>query len=92
MTTEDKTRLTIDLDASLCQRIQAVAARLGVSPSEYCRRILENAVVSDEPAALNYEEMVALVEKNNAWWKENFGDQVFPDSTPMFREMRGYPD
>ena len=92
MTTEDKTRLTIDLDASLCQRIQAVAARLNISPSEYCRQILENAVVSDEPAALNYEEMVALVEKNNAWWKENFGDQVFSDSTPMFRKMRGYPD
>lgn len=92
MTTEDKTRLTIDLDVPLCQRIQAVAARLGVSPSEYCRQILEDAVVSDEPAALSYEEMVALVEKNNAWWIENFGDQVFPDSTPMFRKMRGYPD
>lgn len=92
MTTEDKARLTIDLDAPLCQRLHAVAARRGVSTSDYCRQILETAVASDEPKALSYEEMVALVEKNDAWWKENCGDLVFPDSAPMFRKMRGYPD
>ena len=92
MTTEDKTRLTIDLDASLCQRIQAVAARLGVSPSEYCRQILEDAVASDEPKALTYEEELAWLENLERLRSEIFGDRVLPDSVPMIRKMRGHED
>ena len=92
MTTEDKTRLTIDLDASLCQRIQAVAARLGVSPGEYCRQILEDAVASDESKALTYEEELAWLEKLERLRSEIFGDRVLPDSVPTFRKMRGHKD
>lgn len=92
MTTQERVQLTIELDDALRCRLEDVARRKGVSLSEYCERVMEKAVAEDEPKALTYEEMIALVEKNNAWWKENFGDQVFPDSTPMFRKMRGYPD
>lgn len=92
MTTEDKTRLTIDLDASLCQRIQAVAARLGASPSEYCRQTLENAVASDESKALTHEEELALLENLERLRSDIFDDRVLPDSVPMIREMRGHKD
>ena len=92
MTTENKTRLTIELDDALRCRLEDVAHRKGVSLSEYCERVMEKAVAEDEPRALTPDEVDAWLERLAQLRKEAFGDRVLPDSVPMIRKMRGYED
>ena len=92
MAIEDKTELTIDLDSRLAHRLEAVAAQHGVSPGDYCRQAIEDALATAAPAPLSYEEMVAALDKLEAYKAEVFGDRILPDSVPMFREMRGHDD
>ena len=92
MAIEDKTRLTIDLDSRLAHRLEAVAAQHGVSPDDFCRQAIENALAAAAPTPLSYEEMVVALDKLEAYKGEVFGDRTFPDSVPMFRKMRGHDD
>ena len=92
MAIEDKTRLTIDLDSRLAHRLEAVAAQHGVSPGDFCRQAIENALAAAAPTSLSYEEMVVALDKLEAYKTEVFGDRTFPDSVPMFRKMRGHDD
>ena len=95
MATEDKIELTIDLDSRTARRVKEIAARCGISPSDYSRQAIQRALRQDAPeppdlqAAKNMRE---VIEKTRKLRKELFGDRVFPDSTPLFREMRGYDD
>ena len=43
-----KKRITLDVDASLQQRLKAVAARKGVSMREYCETALDREIARDE--------------------------------------------
>ena len=61
MAIEDKTELTIDLDSRLAHRLEAVAAQHGVSPDDFCRQAIEDALATAAPAPLSYEEMVAAL-------------------------------
>ena len=92
MTTENKTQLTIELDDALRCRLADVARRKGISLSEYCERVMEQAVAADEPKALTPDEVDAWLERLAKLRKETFGDRVLPDSVPMIRKMRGYED
>ena len=92
MAIEDKTELTIDLDPCTVRRVKEIAARCGISPSDYCRQAIEDALATAAPAPLSYEEMVAALDKLEAYKAEVFGDRIFPDSVPMFRKMRGHDD
>lgn len=92
MTTENKTRLTIELGDALRCRIEDVARRKGISLSEYCEQVMEQAVAEDEPKALTPDEVDAWLERLAKLRKETFGDRVLPDSVPMIREMRGHRD
>ena len=92
MTTENKTQLTIELDDALRCRLEDVARRKGISLSEYCEWVMEQAVAADEPKALTYEEELAWLENLERLRREIFGDRVLPDSAPMIRKMRGHED
>ena len=92
MTTENKTRLTIELGDALRCRIEDIARRKGISLSEYCEQVMEQAVAEDEPKALTPDEVDAWLERLAKLRKETFGDRVLPDSVPMIREMRGHRD
>ncbi len=92
MTTENRTRLTIELGDALRCRLEDVARRKGISLSEYCEQVMEKAVVEDEPKALTPDEVDAWLERLAKLRKETFGDRVLPDSVPMIREMRGHRD
>ena len=92
MTTENRTRLTVELDDALRCRIEDVARRKGISLSEYCEQVMEQAVAEDEPKALTPDEVDAWLERLAKLRKETFGDRVLPDSVPMIREMRGHRD
>ena len=90
MTTQERVQLTIELDDALRRRLEDVAHRKGISLSEYCERVMEQAVAADEPKALTPDEVDAWLERLAKLRKEAFGDRVLPDSVPMIREMRGY--
>ena len=92
MATEDKTELTIDLDPRTARRVQEIAARCGISPSDYSRQAIQRALRQDAPEPPDPqagENMREVIEKTRKLRKDLFGDRVFPDSTPLFREMRG---
>ena len=92
MTTQDVAQVTLDLDPELRSRLEAIAARKGVSLNDYCLEIICGAVDRDEGRALNKTEQLAALDRLDALRKEVFGDRVLPDSTPLFREMRGHRD
>ena len=95
MATEDKTELTIDLDSRTARRVQEIAARCGISPSDYSRQAIQRALRQDAPeppAPQAAENMREVIERTKKLQKELFGDRVFSDSTPIIRKMRGYDD
>ena len=95
MAIEDKTELTIDLDPRTARRVKDIAARCGISPGDYSRQAIQRALRQDAPEPPDpqaAEDMRAVIEKTRKLRKELYGDRVFPDSTPLFREMRGYGD
>ena len=95
MATADKTELTIDLDPRTARRVKEIAARCGISPSDYSRQAIQRALRQDAPEPPDpqaAENMREVIEKTKKLQKELFGDRVFPDSTPIIRKMRGYDD
>ena len=90
MATQERVRLTIELGDALRCRLEDVARRKGISLSEYCEQVMEQAVAEDEPKALTYEEELAWLENLERLRKEIFGDRILPDSVPMIREMHGH--
>ena len=92
MATEDKTELTIDLDSRTARRVKDIAARCGISPSDYSRQAIQRALRQDAPDPQAAENMREVIEKTRKLRKELFGDRVFSDSTPIIRKMRGYDD
>jgi plasmid stability protein len=70
------------LDDAVVARLKARAKAAGRSMEEEVRRIL---ISEAGPAKLSGE---AAVEYFTRRMRENFGDRVLPDSTPLIREMR----
>ena len=95
MATEDKIKLTIALDLRTARRVKEIAARCGISPSDYSRQAIQRALRQDAPEPPDpqaAENMREVIEKTKKLQKELFGDRVFSDSTPIIRKMRGYDD
>ena len=95
MATEDKIELTIDLDPRTARRVEEIAARCGISPSDYSRQAIQRALRQDAPEPPDpqaAENMREVIERTRKLRKELFGDRVFSDSTPIIRKMRGYDD
>ena len=78
------TQLTIRrLDPVVIEALKKRAAEAGRSMEEEARKILSEVIVD------------AQIERQRRWLKEMkklqrqlFGDKVFPDSTPLIRQMR----
>lgn len=74
-----KKRLTLALAPEERDRLQAVAARKGVSVGQYCRSAINNALAKDgldqpERPKLSIDDLIARR-------KEIYGDQVLPGSS-----------
>ena len=82
-----RTRLTLELTAEVYERLQAAAARKGVSLGQYCRAAIYDALVKDEP---NGEQLPRMtIEDVIAWRKQIYGDRVLPGSSvDLIREAR----
>ena len=82
-----RTRLTLELALDVHERLQAAAARKGVSLGEYCRAAIYDALVKDE---LNGEQLPRMtIEDVIARRKQIYGDQVLPGSSAdLIREAR----
>ena len=85
-----RTRLTLELALDVHERLQAAAARKGVSLGQYCRAAIYDALSKDEAEEtaeptkphFDIESLIALR-------KQTFGDRVLPtDSAEMIREAR----
>ena len=57
-----------------------------------CEAALQRELADDSPRPPEVQQIVDALREIAAFNKEVLGGRVFPDSTPMFREMRGYPD
>ena len=69
-----RTRLTLELALDVHERLQAAAARKGVSLGEYCRAAIYDALVKDE---LNGEQLPRMtIEDVIARRKQIYGDRV----------------
>lgn len=85
-----RTRLIIDISPALRRRIRLAAARRDVSVRDYVEGLLEQAVPEETPSQERSRrrmtaEDAALLRKV----REDISDgRVFPDSTPLIREMR----
>ena len=82
-----RTRLTLELALDVHERLQAAAARKGVSLGQYCRAAIYEALVKDEP---NGEQLPRMtIEDVIAWRKQIYGDRVLPGSSvDLIREAR----
>ena len=82
-----RTRLTLELALDVHERLQAAAARKGVSLGQYCRAAIYEALVKDE---LNGEQLPRMtIEDVIARRKQIFGDRVLPGSSvDLIREAR----
>ena len=82
-----KKRLTLALAPEERERLQAVAARKGVSMGQYCRSAINNALAKDgldqpERPKLTIQEVIARQ-------KRIYGDRVLPGSSvDLIREAR----
>ena len=84
-------RLTLELAPDVQERLQAAAARKGVSLGQYCRAAIDDANWSrtmsmrlGSRAKPNFD-----IERLIALQKQTFGDRVLPtDSAEMIREAR----
>ena len=90
MSTTEKKRLTLDLDAPLQRRLKAVAALKGISMREYCQTAIEKELAEDEGAGeAEGVSRFSRAEHFAALRKEIFGDRVLPgNSVDIIREMR----
>lgn len=57
-----------------------------------CEAALQRELADHSPRPPEVQEIVDALREIAAFNEEVLGGRVFPDSTPMFREMRGYPD
>ena len=57
-----------------------------------CEAALQRELTDDSPRPPEVQEIVDALREITAFNKEVLGGRVFPDSTPMFREMCAYPD
>ena len=84
-----RSRLVLDLEPEVQERLQEVSEEKGVSVQDLCRSAIDDALVrfaenTDQVSKphFNIEALVALQ-------KEAFGDRVLPtDSAEMIREAR----
>ena len=83
-----RTRLTLELTAEVYERLQAAAARKGVSLGQYCRAAIYEALVKDEEEETSEPQKPHFdIEGLIALQKQTFGDRVLPtDSAEMIRE------
>ncbi len=92
MTAADRNQITISVDAEMNERLEAEAAKDGVSVTELCQEIVE--------VELHYAEFGdrrrrgkpisrESLDRFDALRKEIFGDKKFPgNSADVIREMR----
>ena len=91
---EAKKRLTLELEPPVQRRLQAVAARKGVSMRRYCLAAIGNELDRDEAngasgPGFNREAFERLVSRRG----ELFGGQPLPgDSVQLLREVREIRD
>ena len=85
-----RTRLTLELALDVHERLQAAAARKGVSLGQYCRAAIYDALSKDEAEETAEPQKPHFdIEGLIALQKKNFGDRVLPtDSAEMIREAR----
>ena len=57
-----------------------------------CEAALQRELADDSPRPPEVQQIVDALREIATFNKEVLGGRVFPDSTLMFREMRGYPD
>ena len=82
-----KKRLTLELAPDVQERLQAAAARKGVSLGQYCRAAIDDALVKDEPDDVQRAKMT--IEDVIAWRNATYGDRVLPGSSvDLIREAR----
>ena len=75
-----KKRITLELAPEVQERLQAAAARKGVSLGQYCRAAIDKELAKDEPdGALRPRRMT--IEDVIAWQKKTFGDRILPGSS-----------
>lgn len=78
------TQITVrKLDQGVIDKLKTRAADAGRSMEEEVRKILTDTVQDDQLA--RQRAWVARMRKLRKEW---YGDQVFPDSSGLFREMR----
>ena len=85
-----RTRLTLELTAEVYERLQAAAARKGVSLGQYCRAAIYEALVKDEEEETSEPQKPHFdIEGLIALQKQTFGDRVHPGSSvDQIREAR----
>ena len=74
-----KKRLTLELAPDVQERLQAAAARKGVSILLYCRAAIDKELAEDEPDGALRPRMT--IEDVIAWQKKTYGDQILPGSS-----------
>ena len=72
-------RLTLELALDVHERLQAAAARKGVSFGQYCRAAIDKELAKDEPDGALRPRMT--IEDVIAWQKKTYGDQILPGSS-----------
>ena len=74
-----RTRLTLELALDVHERLQAAAARKGVSLGQYCRAAIYDALSKDEAEETAEPQKPHFdIEGLIALQKKNFGDRVLP--------------
>ena len=83
-------RVTLQLAPDVQERLQAAAARKGVSLGQYCRAAIYDALSKDEAEETAEPQKPHFdIESLIALRNQTFGDRVLPtDSTEMIREAR----
>ena len=83
-------RLTLELAPDVQERLQAAAARKGVSLGQYCRAAIYDALSKDEAEETAEPQKPHFdIESLIALRNQTFGDRVLPtDSAEMIREAR----
>ena len=85
-----KKRFTLQLAPDLQERLQAAAARKGVSLGQYCRAAIDKELAKDDVDGTGESPKPHFdIERLIALRKQTFGDRVLPtDSAEMIREAR----
>ena len=85
-----RTRLTLELALDVHERLQAAAARKGVSLGQYCRAAIYDALSKDEAEETAEPQKPHFdIESLIALRNQTFGDRVLPtDSAEIIREAR----